>query len=159
MKFPCFVRPAQRLVGNVVSPCPVTSIIRKAALPVIFCAGASPPLPVSPRSFLGLLLCRRQSADFEFLYRIPEVLCARVIEKAAAGILGNRTCDPDEVLAEPQVVVPQVSDPGGRGSRAGLEEKVAAAMCVTARPRVCSVTAARKAHLGAEPLLTWSCHI
>jgi hypothetical protein len=83
----------------------------------------------------------------------------RVTEKAALRTLGCRTSDPNEVLAEPQVVLPRVSDTGGGWSQAGLVGKVAAAMCVAAWLWVCSVTAAGKAQLGAEPFLTWSCHV
>jgi hypothetical protein len=84
--------------------------------------------------------------------------CTVMREKPATRTLGCRTCDPEELLVDPGCR-PPVRDTSGGRSRAGLGGKVAAAVCVTARTRVCSVTAARKAHLGAKPLLSWSCHI
>jgi hypothetical protein len=82
-----------------------------------------------------------------------------VREKLVMGTMGCRTANTDKLLVEPQVVVTLVCDTGGRQSLAGLGGKVTGAICVRACLHVCSVTAARKAHLGAKPLLTWSCHI
>jgi hypothetical protein len=126
------MRPAQRLVGNVVSPSPVTSISKSAALPGFFCAGAASPPPISARKFLELLPCRRFTADFEFLHGLPEGPWDGDRE-SGHRTLGCRTCDPEEVLPDPQVVVPHACDTDGGRSRAGLGGKVAVALCVTVR--------------------------
>jgi hypothetical protein len=60
--------------------------------------------------------------DFESFTESLKVR-GRVREKPATGTLGCRTCDPEELLAETQVVVPQSLTPVAGGAEPGWEGK------------------------------------